>query len=309
MSTRELELEQIHLSETGNDRETFDRAELEALAESIAAVGQLTPLLVRPREAGGYELMAGERRYRALGLLGRSTALVDVRELSDDDAWRVMLEENLVRADLDPLEECRAMWRRAERYSWGLSEVAAAFHRSRPYCADRMSLAGLCPEAGELVRSGAMTPRRAAMLAGLEAAGQRTAIRRGADLSAEAFRRLCSELRAAQDQAGLFELEGLAVQVYDEAAGRYLDELEQESDTTSGPAPVELVGPSEVAERAGVSRQTVGKWRERYADFPEPLAMLGAGRAAPGRSSSEGMPVWDWAAVEAWLGATGRAAA
>ena len=214
----ELDLAEIHLSDVGNDREVFTDRELRALADSMAETGQLTAVTVRPRAGGGWELVAGERRTRAARLLGWSTIRAEVVDLDDDQAWRAMLEENLVRADLDPLEECRAMWRRAGRYGWTLAEVAGAFRRSRSYCADRMALAGLAPEVGDLVRNGSMTPRRAAMMSELEPAGQRAAVARGADMRADAFRRLCSELRAAEAQAGLFELDKLKVEVYDQAA-------------------------------------------------------------------------------------------
>ena len=301
----EIPLEDVYLSDVGNDRETFGAGELEALAGSMATSGQLTPITVRPRPAGGWELVAGERRTRAARLLGWSTIRAEVRELDDAAAWSIMLEENLVRADLDPLEECRAMWRRALAYGWTLAEVAAAFRRSRSYCADRMALAGLAPEVGELVRNGSMTPRRAAMMAELEPAGQRAAVRRGAELGADAFRRLCSELLEAERSASMFDLEELTAEHYDTAASRYVDAMALD-DAPADPAAPDLVGPSEVAERAGVSRSTVAQWRRRHPDFPAPLAYLGAGRQAPRGGSSGGMPVWDWPAVAAWLVTTGR---
>jgi ParB/RepB/Spo0J family partition protein len=303
----ELQLGEIHLSETGNDREVFSPAELEELAASMAAVGQLTPVTVRPRPAGGWELVAGERRYRAAGLNGWPTIHAVVRDLSDDDAWAAMLEENLARTDLDPLEECRAMWRRATAYGWTLAEVATKFRRSRSYCADRMALAALCPEVAELVRNGSMTPRRAAMLAELEPAGQRAAVARGADLGADAFRRLCSELLDAERQAGLFELEELRTEIYDQAASRYVDAMADSLDDTAGGAELDLVSSWEVAERAQVDRATVSQWRRRYPTFPAPLAYLGAGRQAPrGARKGEGMPVWNWTDVATWLVTTGR---
>ena len=81
----------------------------------------------------------------------------------------------------------------------------------------------------------------------------------------------------------------------------YVDEMRT---TTQSKVP-ELVGPAEVAERAGVSRSAVTQWRRRHADFPAPVAVLGAGRQAP-KGDAAGMPVWTWGAIHAWLAATGR---
>jgi hypothetical protein len=73
----------------------------------------------------------------------------------------------------------------------------------------------------------------------------------------------------------------------------------------AGPHLLDLVGPADIAARAGVTVSAVRKWRARYADFPGPLAIIGAGRRAP-RGDAAGSPVWAWAPVAAWLAATGR---
>lgn len=73
----------------------------------------------------------------------------------------------------------------------------------------------------------------------------------------------------------------------------------------AGPHLLDLVGPADIAQRAGVTVSAVRKWRERYADFPGPLAVIGAGRRAP-RGEAAGSPVWAWAPVARWLDATGR---
>ncbi len=86
-------------------RRYFDAEALQTLATSIAQHGVLQPLLVRPRSAGGYELVAGERRYRAAQLSGLSAVPVIVRELDNNEAWQIALVENLQREDLNPIEE------------------------------------------------------------------------------------------------------------------------------------------------------------------------------------------------------------
>ncbi|WP_055075780.1 ParB/RepB/Spo0J family partition protein [Pseudanabaena sp. 'Roaring Creek'] len=100
----EIQIADIHLPPK-QPRRYFDAEALQTLAKSIAQHGVLQPLLVRPRSAGGYELVAGERRYRAAQLSGLSTVPVIVRELDNNEAWQIALVENLQREDLNPIEE------------------------------------------------------------------------------------------------------------------------------------------------------------------------------------------------------------
>jgi len=100
----EIQISDIHLPPK-QPRRYFDAEALQALATSITQHGVLQPLLVRPRSAGGYELVAGERRYRAAQLLGLKTVPVIVRELDNQEAWQIALVENLQREDLNPIEE------------------------------------------------------------------------------------------------------------------------------------------------------------------------------------------------------------
>ena len=100
----EVLLEQIHLPES-QPRRYFDSQKLEQLTTSIKSHGILEPLLVRPLPDGGYELVAGERRYRAAQAAGLDRVPIIARELTDMEATRVALEENLQREDLNPVEE------------------------------------------------------------------------------------------------------------------------------------------------------------------------------------------------------------
>jgi len=297
----------IDVSDVGNDRTVFDPGDLADLAATIDRDGQLTPAIVRPSPTvpGRLELVAGERRLRAIrDLLKRSEIVVDVRELDDAGAWDIMGAENLFRADLDPVDEGRMLWNRAHAYGWTVAEVAKWRRRSTGYCADRMALLALDDAVSALVRSGQITPRRGSMMAELEPAGQIQAALRGVDLGSNAFRGLVAELLEVQNQSALFDAGNyeLRTELYDEAASRYIDAM---ANTLTGTAAEELVGPAEVAERAGVSRSAVAQWRRRYPDFPAPVAVLGAGRQAP-KGMAGGMAVWTWGAVHAWLDATGR---
>jgi len=100
----EITISDIHLP-TKQPRRYFDSEALQTLAESIVQHGILQPLLVRPHLDGGYELVAGERRYRAAQISGLKTVPVIVRELNNHEAWQIALVENLQREDLNPIEE------------------------------------------------------------------------------------------------------------------------------------------------------------------------------------------------------------
>ena len=103
-----IKLTEIHLP-ASQPRRYFDPQALEELAESIKQHGLLQPLLVRPLKSGGYELVAGERRYRSATKVGLTEVPVVVRELSDEQAWQLALIENLQREDLNPIEETEAV--------------------------------------------------------------------------------------------------------------------------------------------------------------------------------------------------------
>jgi ParB family chromosome partitioning protein len=103
-----IKLTEIHLP-ASQPRRYFDPQALDELTESIKQHGLLQPLLVRPLKSGGYELVAGERRYRGAQKAGLTEVPVVVRELSDEQAWQLALIENLQREDLNPIEETEAV--------------------------------------------------------------------------------------------------------------------------------------------------------------------------------------------------------
>jgi ParB family chromosome partitioning protein len=108
--TRKIPLSFIQLSES-QPRRFFDPEAMEALVNSIKADGILQPLLVRPLSLGRYEVVAGERRYRAALASGLSDVLVIIRDFTDEQALRISLIENLQRENLNPLEETEAILR------------------------------------------------------------------------------------------------------------------------------------------------------------------------------------------------------
>ncbi|MBW4565184.1 MAG: ParB/RepB/Spo0J family partition protein [Mojavia pulchra JT2-VF2] len=108
LTEQSLPITQIHLS-PHQPRRYFSTQAMESLVTSIREHGILQPLLVRPLESGNYELIAGERRYRAAQTLGIEKIPVIIRELNDQDAFQISLLENLQREDLNPIEETEAI--------------------------------------------------------------------------------------------------------------------------------------------------------------------------------------------------------
>ena len=121
-------------------RKVFDEAALADLAESIAQHGVLQPLLVRPLARGGYQLVAGERRWRASRLAGLTEVPVVVREMSDQEAAELALIENLQRQDLNPMEEALGYRTLMEQYGMTQEDAARAVGKSRPAVANALRL-------------------------------------------------------------------------------------------------------------------------------------------------------------------------
>jgi len=112
-------------------RKQFDDEALAELAESIASHGVLQPLLVRPLTDGSYQLVAGERRWRASRMAGLTEVPVVVREMSDREAAELALIENLQREDLNPMEEAQGYQTLMETYGLTQEEAARVVNKSR----------------------------------------------------------------------------------------------------------------------------------------------------------------------------------
>ena len=137
-------------------RLAIDEEGIEELAASIRAQGLMQPLVVRPRSAGGYELIAGERRWRAAQHAGLDRVAALVAEVDDRRAMAMGLIENMQREDLNPLEEAQGLERLRGEFGLTQQEVADAVGKSRPAVANLMRLLNLAPGARELLRTGAL---------------------------------------------------------------------------------------------------------------------------------------------------------
>lgn len=148
-------------------RKTFDQKALNELAESIKANGVLQPMLVRPMDDGTYQLVAGERRWRASRIAGLVEVPVIIREMGDEQAMQIALIENLQREDLNPIEEAEGLQLLITRYSLTQEEAAGRVGRSRPAIANSIRLLGLPEEVRELTRTGNISAGHARALLGL----------------------------------------------------------------------------------------------------------------------------------------------
>jgi ParB family chromosome partitioning protein len=145
-------------------RQVFDEETLEELAASIAAVGLLQPVVVRMVMPGHYELVMGERRWRACELAGLPQIPAIVRETSDDDLLRDALIENLHREQLNPLEEAAAYQQLLDDFSATHEELARKVGRSRPHISNTIRLLSLPPNVQKRVAAGVLSAGHARAL-------------------------------------------------------------------------------------------------------------------------------------------------
>jgi len=148
-------------------RERFDPQGLEELAGSMKAQGVLQPIIVRPSDGGTYELVAGERRWRASQIAGLLKIPAVVREVSDDRVLELALIENLQREDLNPLEEANAYQTLIDELGLSQQEVADRVGKQRATVANALRLLNLPPAVQELVQNGDLTAGHAKALASM----------------------------------------------------------------------------------------------------------------------------------------------
>ena len=150
----------IHKVEPNPDqpRQDFDEEELSALAASIAEHGIVQPLTVRSLGTSGYyQIIAGERRWRAARIAGLSEVPAVIMEADDKKTMVLALIENLQRQDLNPVEEALGYQRLMEEYGLTQEEAASKVGKSRPAVANSLRLLGLSPEVLEMVRAGKLS--------------------------------------------------------------------------------------------------------------------------------------------------------
>ena len=145
-------------------RKEFDPEALQTLADSIAEHGMIQPLTVRPGSDGYYQIIAGERRWRAARLAGLSQVPVHVIEADDRQVMELALIENLQREDLNPIEEARGYASLISDYGMTQEQAAASVGKSRPAVANALRLLSLNSELTELVKNGSLSAGHARAL-------------------------------------------------------------------------------------------------------------------------------------------------
>jgi len=150
----------------GQPRTHFDEAALNELAESIRARGVIQPIIVRPKPDGAYQLVAGERRWRAAQKAQLHQVPALVRELDDREVMALALIENLQREDLNPVEEARAYRRLADEERMTQAEIASMVDKSRSHVANMQRLLDLPDDVLGLVAAGSLSMGHARALIG-----------------------------------------------------------------------------------------------------------------------------------------------
>lgn len=228
-----------------NDRTVFNDAKLQELADSIKRDGLLQPITVRPRRRcsdlncatplcptqqacpvcgerdpeSWYEIVAGERRHRACCLLGWAEIPAIVRRLTDEQASRAMLAENIHRADIDPVDEGSAYQKRMDQFGWSATQCARAAKVSEKRVRGRLLLLKLVPEAQQLLRTGQVGVQFGELMAPLDANRQRIALQylvKAEKPLLREFVAIVGKLLEEQSQESLFDLNALAVQALEE---------------------------------------------------------------------------------------------
>jgi len=163
----ELPLDEV-TPNAAQPRQVFDEDAMAELVASIGEVGLLQPVVVRPRPAGGFELIMGERRWRASREAGRTTIPAIVRETDDVDMLRDALLENLHRSQLNPLEEAAAYAQLLEDFGCTHDELARRIGRSRPQISNTLRLLRLSPAVQRRVAAGVLSAGHARALLSVE---------------------------------------------------------------------------------------------------------------------------------------------
>ena len=189
-------------------RQVFDEDALAELAASIEAVGLLQPVVVRRTMRGQYELIMGERRWRACQLAGIDVIPAIVRETSDDDLLRDALIENLHREQLNPLEEAAAYQQLLDDFAATHDELARRIGRSRPHISNTIRLLNLPPAVQKRVAAGVLSAGHARALLGVEDPVARSSWRTGSSPRASPCGRSRRSWRSARSRQRALAAQG-----------------------------------------------------------------------------------------------------
>ncbi len=149
-------------------RKKFDDAEIQALADSILEHGVIQPIIVRPLPDERYQIVAGERRWRACKMAGLTEIPIIVRELTDADTAKIALIENIQRSDLNPVEEAAAYKQLIDQFGMTQDEVAKMVGKSRSVIANSVRLLNLPDEIQDMLKNDRLSVGHAKALVGVD---------------------------------------------------------------------------------------------------------------------------------------------
>lgn len=184
---------------TFQPRTQFDQAALEDLAASVKAHGILQPIMVRPSGRGRYELVAGERRFRAAELAGLSRVPVIVRDITDEESLTVALIENIQREDLNAIESARGYRQLLDQFRLSQTELSRALGKGLSTISNSLRLLDLPPEVQESIAQGQISPEHGKVL--LSVAGREPQV--------GLWRKIVDEQLSVKATYALIEREGL----------------------------------------------------------------------------------------------------
>ncbi len=184
-------------------RKDMNPGALDELAESIRRQGIMQPIMVRPLKRDSYEIIAGERRWRAAQLAGLAAVPVIIKVISDEDAIALALIENIQREDLNAMEEALALTRLQKEFGYTQTEVAEAVGKPRSTVANLMRLTALEPEVAVLLERGDIDMGHGRALLGLEGVSQLEVARLvvGKDLTVRQTEALVSKWQTKDQRA------------------------------------------------------------------------------------------------------------
>ena len=154
-------------------RQSFKEDTIKELAESIEKNGLFQPIVVRPMAGGKYQIIAGERRYRAFKKLGRTMIPAIVRDYEDEEVDKLQLVENVQREDLNPYDEAIAYLKLKEKYGLKQDDIAKAVGKSRPYISNMTRLLSLEDEILEMLKNGEITVSHAKLILSVDTKEER----------------------------------------------------------------------------------------------------------------------------------------
>ncbi|EOT39184.1 ParB/RepB/Spo0J family partition protein [Enterococcus columbae] len=187
-------------------RKTFDEHSLKELANSIERSGVFQPIIVRRSQVKGYEIIAGERRFRASKLAGKTTIPAIIREFDEEMMMQIAVLENLQREDLNPLEEAEAYDMLMKNLDLTQAEVAERLGKSRPYIANYLRLLSLPKLVKEMVQDERLSMGQARTLLGLKDKSNILKLANRCvkeNLTVRQIEKLVSELNEAKEQKKL----------------------------------------------------------------------------------------------------------